>query len=95
MLRRRKTGGFIDDLSARRSAVAGITKRVSPRTLRHSFAPHLLEQGIDIRVIQVLLSHPKLQTTASSTRVAVDTIRDVTSHWNGLGVDLASRSPSA
>ena len=58
---------------------AGITKRVGVHTLRHSFATHLLEQKTDIRVIQVLLGHKKLDTTALYTRVAIHTIGQVTS----------------
>lgn len=59
--------------------VAGIDKRVSLHTLRHSFATHLLEQKVDIRVIQVLLGHKKLDTTALYSQVATKTIRAVRS----------------
>lgn len=58
---------------------AGIAKCVSMHTLRHSFATHLLEQKVDIRVIQVLLGHKKLDTTALYTQVATDILREVVS----------------
>jgi len=57
---------------------------VTVHTLRHSFATHLLEQDTDIRVIQVLLGHAKLDTTALYARVANTTIRAVVSPLDRL-----------
>jgi site-specific recombinase XerD len=71
---------------------AEIKKRVTPHTLRHSFATHLLEQDIDIRVIQVLLGHAKLDTTALYTRVASNRIRAVMSPLDRLTPLMANRS---
>jgi len=63
---------------------AGITKPVSLHSLRHSFATHLLERGVDIRVIQALLGHDKLETTARYTRVATGMISAVDSPLDDL-----------
>lgn len=60
-------------------AAAGITKRVSLHTLRHSFATHLLEAGTDIRLIQAVLGHDKLDSTARYTRVATGRIAAIES----------------
>lgn len=68
-----------------------LKKRVSCHTLRHSFATHLLEQDTDIRVIQVLLGHAKLDTTALYTRVANTTIRTVTSPLDRLAPLIEGR----
>jgi site-specific recombinase XerD len=72
---------------------AGIEKNVSPHTLRHSFATHLLEQNTDIRVIQVLLGHAKLENTALYARVATKTIQRVMSPLEHIALKLKEIRP--
>jgi integrase/recombinase XerD len=76
--------------AACRSAVkaAGLTKRVTLHTLRHSFATHLLENGTDIRIIQVLLGHTNLSSTARYTQVATHTIRATQSPLDRLSLEV-------
>jgi site-specific recombinase XerD len=82
----------IDPLSKRQlnrlfhvaAQTAGLNKRASLHTLRHSFATHLLEQKTDIRIIQVLLGHKKLETTALYSQVATKTLREVRSPLDAL-----------
>ena len=64
--------------------MVGISKPATLHTLRHSYATHLLEANIDVRVIQVLLGHAKLSTTARDTHVATKTIRDTSSPFQVL-----------
>ena len=65
---------------------AGLAKRVTVHTLRHSFATHLLEAGT--RIIQVLLGHSNLQTTARYTQVASTTIRNTPSPLDRLRLEV-------
>ena len=73
---------------------AGIDKRVSLHTLRHCFATHLLEQKVDIRVIQVLMGHKKLDTTARYSQVASSTLRAVKSPLEQLAKKNKPKPPS-
>ena len=68
-------------------SLAGLEKSVSLHSLRHAFATHLLEQKTDIRVIQVLLGHKKLETTALYSQVATKTLRETQSPLDALAID--------
>jgi integrase/recombinase XerD len=81
------TGKTVDKICVEAAHAAGLGKHVTVHTLRHSFATHLLEAGTDIRTIQVLLGHRKLETTAIYTHVspaAVEATRSPLDHLDPL-----------
>ena len=69
-------------------AAASLAKRVTVHTLRHSFATHLLENGTDIRIIQVLLGHSNLSSTARYTRVSNGLLRQTQSPLDRLRLEV-------
>jgi len=73
-------------------AAAGLGKRVTVHTLRHSFATHLLESGTDIRIIQALLGHRNVNTTARYAQVATSTIRGTPSPLDHLRLEVTPPS---
>jgi len=73
------TAASIQKIVGQAAVKAGLKKVVSPHTLRHTFATHLLENGVDIRYIQELLGHAKLQTTQVYTKVAVNNLQKIAS----------------
>jgi integrase/recombinase XerD len=83
---------FLRDLKEAASA-AGITKTVTLHTLRHSCATHMHEDGVDIRVIQVVLGHSSVATTARYTRVSTDVIANLESPLDRLPTLSAPEVP--
>lgn len=74
----------IQKIIKKTSEKAGLNKKVTPHTLRHSFATHLLESGIDIRKIQVLLGHSRIDTTQIYTKVSTKDLEDIKNPLDNL-----------
>lgn len=77
--------GAVERVLAAAVVESGMKKRVTPHTLRHAFATHMLELGTDIRIVQVLLGHSSVQTTAIYTQVSAAHVGRTTSPLDVLG----------
>jgi len=82
----------IRDLCENAGRRAGIKRHVHPHVFRHSFATHLLDQGVDLRTIQVLLGHADIRTTARYLRVSMRRIQAVASPFDALTIQPIDQS---
>lgn len=82
----------LQDVCREAARAAGLTKRVTVHTLRHSFSTHLLENGADIRIIQALLGHSRIETTARYAQVSPQVVAATVSPLDNL--DRKTRRPS-
>ena len=87
---RRITTRQLQRVCRRAVEAAGLDKSITVHTLRHSFATHLLEQGVDIHVIQDLLGHRNIASTTRYARVAINTIRQIQSPLELLNMEAAA-----
>lgn len=78
------TGGAVQRMCRRTAKRAGLTKRIHPHTLRHSFATHLLEAGVDLLSVQALLGHSHFNTTAKYLHVSMRRLQQLPALLEGL-----------
>jgi site-specific recombinase XerD len=83
------TGGAVQRICQRTAKRAGLTKRIHPHVLRHSFATHLLEAGVDLLSVQTLLGHSPFNTTAKYLHVSLRRLRQLPQLLEGLAVPPA------
>jgi integrase len=79
---------FLLDLLLAELRAAGLSRQVTVHTLRHTFATHLLESGADVRIIQLLLGHASISSTARYTPVATKTISNMPSALDRLRLEV-------
>jgi integrase/recombinase XerD len=87
------TGTPIQKLCQRVVTRLGLTKRVTPHTLRHSFATHMLEAGVDVRTVQAILGHTDLTTTANSLHIGTQRFRQLPGLLDRLMLPAAEVCP--